>query len=104
MNGRVLDKSLRDRLFDALSQVPSADSRDGRTALLDGVPHNIRIGLYRFDNLHVDLTRLIDQLDLLGRLDNGERPVVILTNNAWRMTRGSELGRRLEELQTEIEK
>jgi endonuclease G len=100
----VLDRALKDQLLDALIRVPIAESRDGRTALLDGIPHDIRIGLNRSDTPYIDLTRLIDQIDQLGRLDNGERPVVILTNNAWRMTRGSELGRRLEELVAEIEK
>jgi len=100
----IMDKQLKDRLFDALSQVPSADDRVGRTALLDGIPHNIRAGLNRSDNPFVDLTNIVNQLDQLGRLDNGERPVVMLVNNAWRMTRGTELGRRLVELQGEIEK
>src|SRR5277367_6542828 len=96
MERRVLDKSLKDDLYDALTRVPTAESREGRTALLDGLPHNIRIGLNRSDNQLIDLTRLVDQLDQLGRLDNGVRPVVILANNAWRSTRGSEVGRELE--------
>jgi len=104
MERRVLDKSLKDDLYDALTRVPTAESREGRTALLDGLPHNIRIGLNRSDNQLIDLTRLVDQLDQLGRLDNGVRPVVILANNAWRSTRGSEVGRELERLQAEIEK
>jgi V8-like Glu-specific endopeptidase len=37
-------------------------------------------------------------------LDNGERPVVMLVNTAWRMMRGTELGRALEEIQAEIER
>jgi endonuclease G len=98
-----MDKPLKDRLYDALSAVPSAETRDGRTALLDGLPHNIRVGLTRSDNLFVDVTNLINQIDQLGRLDNGERPVVLLVHNARRVTRGSELGRLLEELQAEVE-
>jgi V8-like Glu-specific endopeptidase len=100
----VLDTLLRDRLHQALIQVPSADTRDGRTALLDGIPTNIRLALNRSDNAFVDLINLINQIDQIGRLDNGERPVVMLVNNACRLTRGSELGRALEQLSSEIER
>jgi V8-like Glu-specific endopeptidase len=100
----VLDKALKDRLYDVLLLVPSVETLAGRTAILDGLPQNIRIGLNRSENTFVDLTNLINQLDQLGRLDNGERPVVMMVNNAWRMTRGSELGLRLQELQADIEK
>ena len=55
------------------------------------------------DNQFVDLMNIIDQLERLGRLDNGERPVVIVTHNGWRLSRGTELGRRLAEIEREIE-
>jgi len=82
-----LDKEKKDKLVDALMEVPGSDDRAGRTALLDGIPHNIRAGLNRSDNAFVDLTNILNQLDGLGRLDNGTRPLVIITHNAWRLTR-----------------
>jgi endonuclease G len=101
----VLDRPLRNDLADALNEVPTAATFAGRTALLDGLPHNIEVGLDRSENNRfTDITNLIDQLEQLGRLKNGERPVVIVAHNAWRLTRGTELGTRLEQLRTEIEK
>ena len=103
MAGETLDRKLKERLVDALLGVPGIDERAGRTALLDGIPPNVRGGLNRHDNQIVDLTNVIGQLDALGRLDNGERPVVIVIHNAWRIVRGTELGRQLEEIQREAE-
>ena len=101
---KTLDPKMKDDLVDLLIEVPATDERAGRTALLNGIPTNIRSGLNRADNAFVDFTNIINQLDPMGRLDNGERPLVIITHNAWRMTRGSELGRRLEKIEDGIEK
>jgi hypothetical protein len=46
---------------------------------------------------------MLDQLEKLGRLENGERPVVIVTHNGWRMNRETELGKLLVEIEKEIE-
>jgi V8-like Glu-specific endopeptidase len=100
----VLDRDLKNRLIDTLAEVPSTERPAGRSALLDGVPRNITNPFDRDDNKINDLSHLVRQLDQIGRLDNGERPVVIFVNNAWRQTRGSELGRTLSALQDEIEK
>ncbi len=99
----MLDRFLKARLVDVLMDVPGTDERAGRSALLDGVPANVRGALNRTDNQFVDLTNLIGQLDGLGRLDNGERPVVIVVHNAWRITRGTDLGRQLAEIQQQAE-
>ena len=96
----MLDKALIDRLIDALMGAPSVEERATRTAMLNG----IGVALHRTDNQFVDLTNIIAQLDNLGRLANGERPVVILAHNAARMVRGTDLGRKLESLKQEIEK
>jgi len=103
MAGTTLDKKAKDRLLDALINVPGTDGRDGRTALLQGVPYNVRAALNRSDNQLVDLMNIVDQLERLGRLENGERPVVIVTHNGWRMSGGTELGQLLAELEKEIE-
>jgi V8-like Glu-specific endopeptidase len=96
----MLDKALMDRLLDALMGVPGVEERSTRTAMLNG----IGVALNRTDNQFVDLTNIITQLDNLGRLANGERPVVILAHNAARMVSGTELGRRLDILKQDIEK
>jgi V8-like Glu-specific endopeptidase len=104
MAGTTLDHKVKGRLLDALTGVPGTDVFAGRTALLQGIPDNIRDGLNRnSDNRLVDLINIVDQLERLGRLDNGERPVVIITHNGWRMARGSELGKLLAEIEKEVE-
>lgn len=97
------DHRLHERLVDALLEVPGIGSRNGRDVLLTGIPATIRAILSRADNPFVDMTNVLSQLESLGRLDNGERPVVIVTHNAWRMTQGTELGRRLAELERDLE-
>ena len=82
---------------------PAPMNAAGRTALLQGIPENIRAALNRTDNQFVDLVNILDQLEKLGRLDNGERPVVIVTHNGWRISRGTELGKLLAEIEKEIE-
>ena len=103
MAGIMLDNKVKDRLHDTLMRLPATDVRDGRTALLQGIPGNVRAALNRSDNQYVDLMNILDQLEKLGRLDNGERPVVIVTHNGWRMSRGTELGELLAETEKEIE-
>ena len=95
----MLDRALSDRLLDALMRIPGIEDRSTRTALLKG----IGVSLNRADNQYVDLTNILDQLDRLGRLANGERPVVIVANNARRMVPGTDLGRVLEELAKDVE-
>lgn len=94
------DKQLRERLVDTLLRLPDVDDRRKRGALLDG----IEVRLDRNDNAFYDLTGLIDQLEGLGRLSNGERPIVIVARNARRAVRGTELGQEFESLAQEIEK
>jgi Trypsin-like peptidase domain len=103
MVGTTLDKKVKDRLLNALINLPGTDGRAGRTALLQGIPGNVRAALNRSDNQFIDLVNVVDQLERLGRLDNGERPVVIVTHNGWRLSSGTELGRCLAEIEREIE-
>lgn len=99
----MIDKKLKEDLVDALIKVASTESKDGRSALMSGIPPNIRGGLYRNDNQFVDLTQIIDQLEGVGRLTNGERPLVIITHNAWRQAANAELGQKLQEIEKQIE-
>lgn len=103
MANAALDGKVRDLLVDALMGVPGTDERAGRTALLQGIPANVKAALNRSDNQFVDFTNIVSQLEKLGRLNNGERPVVIITHNGWRITRGTELGRILEDIERTVE-
>jgi endonuclease G len=94
----MLDAGLTDRLLDALMLVPGIEEKPNRTAMLRG----IGVSLNRSDNAYVDLTNIISQLDQLGRLANGERPVVILAHNAARAVKGTELEQTLKALEQEI--
>jgi hypothetical protein len=100
----LLEKDLRDSLADILRDVPGIQDEAVRDELLDGVPRNVCFGLNRNrHNAQTDLDGIIAQLDPLGRLDNGTRPVVIVTSNALRRVRGTELGRKIEEIRSLIE-
>ena len=69
-----LEPKLRDRLLDALLDVPGTDERSGRTALLSNIPGPVKGSLNRADNQLVDLTNLVEQLD---RLEAGAWTVVV---------------------------
>jgi endonuclease G len=97
----MLERKLINRLLDGLLRVPGADDRSTRNAILRGIP---TAALNRADNAYADFSQVITQLDGLGRLENGERPVLILADNASHMTRGTELGKLLEDLKEEIER
>jgi V8-like Glu-specific endopeptidase len=103
MAGMTLDNKIKDWLLDALISVPGTDVLAGRTALLQGIPANVRAALNRSDNQYIDLVNILEQLEKLGRLENGERPVVIVAHNGWRMSHGTELGKLLAEIEKEIE-
>jgi endonuclease G, mitochondrial len=96
----MLNTATADRLVDALMLVPDAkDEKSVRTAMLKGIP----VALTRSDNAFTDFNNIVTQLDNLGRLSNGERPVVILARNAARSVRGTDLGRQLDALAEEVE-
>jgi hypothetical protein len=99
----MLPTRLKARLVDALIRVPGANDPSGRRSLMQGIPDRIKAGITHSDNQFTDLTNLIDQLEGLGRLASGERPVVIVAHNGWRRTQGTELGDRLAELEAEVE-
>jgi hypothetical protein len=101
-----LSKALKDALVDALLRMPSASTFLGRsTALLDGIPNHVTLGLNRSEaNAFDDLTGVVKGLDDLGRLDDGVRLVVMLIDNACRRVKGTELGRHLEKLRADIER
>ncbi|WP_127507276.1 trypsin-like serine peptidase [Actinoplanes solisilvae] len=90
--------TLEQDLIDALLKVPGIEDCAVRTMLLDRIGKNISTALHRNPNPRVDLGTAIRELKGLGRLDNGERPVVIIAQNARRLCGGTELGREFDVL------
>jgi V8-like Glu-specific endopeptidase len=99
----MLDAKFHRRIVQTLLDVPSADSVEGRSALLIGLPSNITAALNRSSSAIVDVTNIITQLDRLGRLrDTGERPLIIVAENALRQVNGTDVGRTIEEIVQEL--
>src|SRR5688572_12368563 len=98
--GRTPDQELLNRLVKALLRVPGVEESSMRTVMLTG----INVHLNRSNHAFVELTSILTQLEGLGRLRNGERPIVIVARNARLAVGDTELGRELESLAQEIEK
>jgi hypothetical protein len=95
---------LRWKLVTALTDVPGTETFGGRTALLRGIPRNLVVGINRSAEIsRLDFDIVTDQLERLGRLDSGERPLVIIASNAAECAKGTELGRGIQELRLALE-
>ncbi len=93
------------KFIKALLATPSTSDMQGRTALLTGLPTNIRASLDRNGNAYTDLTNIISQLDRLGNLkDTGENPLVILAENALMQVEGTDAADILSEIISDLEK
>ncbi len=92
-------------MVDALDNVSLTATVAGRDILLEGIPRNIVRSFYRYaDNKLIDLSKLVEQLDQVGRLDDsGARPLLLFLENARQTTVGSSTGRMLQELIHELE-
>jgi V8-like Glu-specific endopeptidase len=78
---------------------------EGRTGLMTGIPPNIVAALNRSNNQVVDFDQILSQLDNLGRLEKtGERPLIIVAQNALDYVLGSEVGGTLREIIQELER
>jgi endonuclease G, mitochondrial len=97
---------LRKRLLDLLVGLPGIQDFSFRTSLLFGIPDNVMAGLTRNAGMAMaDVATYLHELERLGRLEaTGERPLVIIIENALRATRGTTLGRELEELRAALER
>jgi len=89
----------------ALMKVNSTDDFQGRTALMAGIPGHIVGSLSRSAaSRYIDLSNLVPQLAGLGRLlDTGERPLLIVAQNALMQVDGTTLGEELKRIIKEIE-
>jgi hypothetical protein len=96
---------LYQRLRDALNRVPITATVEGRDTLLEGIPSSLVGSFYRSSsNKHIDLAKLIEQLDQLGQLEpDGARPLLIFLENARNTVAGTLRGRILQDLMKELE-
>lgn len=93
----MLPHRLRYEIVEALLAIPGMNSRTRRDALLGGLPPGPVRALNRDENDTTDFELIVDQLDRLGvLLESGERPLVILVQNAFPRVEGTEPGRRLQ--------
>ncbi len=101
----MLDRELHKRIVDILMRTPFTANIDGRDVLLAGVPSNIINSLNRNPQQRIDLHKIIDQLDNLGRLEGTDTSLLIIfLKNAQQSVAGTNTGRDLELIIQEIEK
>ncbi|HVF98365.1 MAG TPA: serine protease, partial [Chloroflexia bacterium] len=92
------------RFVDVLLSVPGMESFETRSTLLTGIPSNVRAGLTRSQgSAYTDLVTMLDQLERLGRLTSGERPLAIVARNAQRPARGTDVEAALNAILKELE-
>lgn len=100
----MLESKLQRKFVQALSAVPATVNMEGRNALLIGLPSNVVTALNRSDNQMIDLTNIATQLDRLGRLEKtGERPLIIVAENALIQVEGTDAGRAIKEIVQELD-
>ncbi|MDM8522528.1 hypothetical protein QUF80_04080 [Desulfococcaceae bacterium HSG8] len=101
----MLNSELQQKLVETLHKVPSSGDMQGRTALLAGLPHNIVNSLDRSDNANTDINNIISKLDLLGCMkDTGQKPLIIMAENARIQVEGMEIEAELTEIIRSLEK
>ena len=100
----MLDRELHQKFLKALMAVPAAATKEGRTALLAGLPLNVTASLPRSNTSHTDLGNIINGLDKLGCLtDTGQKPLLIVAQNAWGQLEGTEAGHALAKIIAALE-
>lgn len=76
---RVLTVAQRTSLVEALMRIQVFQTYNGRSNLLIGIPGPLNRNA---DNAQADLDSVLDQLDGLGPLNTGARPLILLLDNA----------------------
>ncbi|MDM8522808.1 SUMF1/EgtB/PvdO family nonheme iron enzyme [Desulfococcaceae bacterium HSG8] len=94
----IPDSKLHQKIVSALIALPSAAHKEGRDALLAGIPPQIVSSLNRSDNARTDISNIITQLGKLGSLSTGENPLIIVLENALETCRGAEAGKAVEDV------
>ena len=101
---KQLDLRIRNNLLNALEQLSVAETFEGRSSLLNGIP---KIPLNRSQmNVRLDLSMIVDQFITLGRdKQTGVRPLLVIVENAqgyvssWQ----SDLTEALQKVHSELE-
>lgn len=100
-----MERDTHQRLMDVLDNVPLASAPEGRDILLEGIPKHIVTSFFRFPNSKIiDLNKLVEQLEPLGQLEDGARPLLIFLGNAQRSVAGTTVGRILQDIIYEVER
>jgi hypothetical protein len=88
----------QEQFLDLLSRLPVTDDFHGRTSLLDGIPGTDR--LHRDESMkRKDLRMVLTQLERLGALADGSKPVVWLIGNALSYAEGYQIEEELKRIQ-----
>jgi len=79
LSKKVVEPEIRRVLVDILAGLPVSESFKGRSVFLSGIPGNLNRSE---ENARLDLDKIIEQLDGLGRTNTGSWPLVLLIDNA----------------------
>jgi WD40 repeat protein len=98
----TLTEKQRGILLDALIRMHAFSDQRGRDTLLENFPDRLRASVPRSDIAITDLQQIVRCVVSWGVLDNGKEALFVLLENALFYCRGSQVGRELEALQTEL--
>lgn len=94
-------RELLSDLVDKLIAIPSADSFEGRTALLLSIPNSDSLNRSTI-NARTDISLLVQQLRERDNQFSQDHPLHIFIDNAWQYVKGSPLGQDLVSLRDRI--
>jgi endonuclease G len=80
MTNKQIKRDLQRKLVNALIELPVAETFQGRTSLMSGLP---RMTISRSQDIaRLDLDQMVSQLAQLGRIESGIRPLIVVAENA----------------------
>ena len=97
-----LNPSFKDRLIDVLLKIPSFNTQENRSLLLQNLPFGPVSTVNRSSAPMIDIHTIVCAASAWGYLESGKLALAILIENALLFARGTELGNRLEALLAEL--
>src|SRR5215211_5459240 len=97
-----LTRIQRTRLMDALKRLSLFDDPEARNLLLSDLPETLTASLARSAIKTVDLVTIVDGAERWGALDDGTPAVLVVLSNAQFHSEGSEAGREVAALYSEL--
>ena len=97
-----LNPSFKNRLIDVLLKIPSFNTQENRSLLLQNLPFGPVSTVNRSSAPMVDIHTIVCAASAWGYLESGKLALAILIENALLFARGTELGNRLEALLAEL--